>query len=173
MKVQSIYRTVKNAGQAAGRVAVAMATGKVVLVSPAIQTEREAICNACQYNVKGRCQLCGCSTCGRILQQNPPGHRNVPGWPLALVTSLEQFDISTAFDRAHPNRDRPCLLPNNQSGHAAVPSPIGWERSQGEWAVTHHETPHLQSTDSHGKSNSAFSPPSLPTRVATVFLNML
>ena len=80
----TLYHNAVNAGKAASRVIGAVINQKPVLVSQEVQTAREAICGTCEHNLKGRCNLCGCSTCGRILNKTrlstetcPDGRWNV------------------------------------------------------------------------------------------------
>lgn len=80
----TLYRTAVNAGKAAGRVMVAAINQKPVLVTMEVQAAREAICGACEHNLKGRCKLCGCSTCGRILNKIRLSTETCPAgrWPV-------------------------------------------------------------------------------------------
>jgi len=64
-----IGRMIVNGTLAAGRVAAAVTTRRQIFVGPLVQMVRETICESCEFNVSGRCQKCGCSTCGEILNK--------------------------------------------------------------------------------------------------------
>lgn len=50
----------RNAFEAVGRVAAALANGEQVAVSADVRTRRKLVCAFCPANVGGRCRDCGC-----------------------------------------------------------------------------------------------------------------
>ena len=90
-KVQSpLFRLLGSAKHAAisiKKVISAAATGQPVLVSDMVRGERESICQTCENNQNGRCQLCGCSTCGNILNKTKYATERCPAnkWPVSLT----------------------------------------------------------------------------------------
>jgi hypothetical protein len=56
----SLVEQAGNAAAAVGRVVVAAATGKTIIVSAAERDRRQAICDSCEFYVRGRCAKCGC-----------------------------------------------------------------------------------------------------------------
>jgi hypothetical protein len=87
--VRTIFQMATNAPKAAARVVKAVATGQPVLVSPEIAATRSQICASCPDNDKGRCKLCGCSTCGVILNKTKLTTEKCPAgrWPMKFNSS--------------------------------------------------------------------------------------
>ena len=67
--MHSIFMSATNATKATAKIAGAAVIGQKILVSEIVQALRSAICEDCKFNVASRCQKCGCSTCGEILNK--------------------------------------------------------------------------------------------------------
>jgi hypothetical protein len=65
----SIPRQAGNVVAAATRVIGAAIAGRPVRVPPTILAQREAICAACEENLAGRCQKCGCGVRSQFIRK--------------------------------------------------------------------------------------------------------
>ena len=70
-----------NAARAAGRIALALASGEPVMVPEADRERRLALCRACENLADGRCNLCGCRVGRMVLDKTRYATEQCPAVP--------------------------------------------------------------------------------------------
>jgi len=77
----SVTRILVTAARAAGRIAVAAASGERVTVPVEVKAARLATCDACPHQVAGRCGICGCGLGGLVLDKTMWATERCPDQP--------------------------------------------------------------------------------------------
>ena len=68
-RLPSLTQQARNLAAAATRTFRAIIKNEPVFVPVAVREQRQALCAACDYNLNGRCRLCGCCVKSQIFRK--------------------------------------------------------------------------------------------------------